>query len=70
MGHEFYLPLDRKISTLPDIFHNQTESTLEYLKQAYYSRNISPAILKILIKDRRSTYRDRINSNIKIIALK
>ena len=69
IGRELRFPLDISLTALPKLTDNRANSVVEYLRLTDKDRIFSTEILKILIEDRRTAHRDRINNNCNVVTL-
>ena len=69
IGRELRFPLDISLTALPKLTDNRANSVVEYLRLTDKDRIFSTEILKILIEDRRTAHRDRINNNRNVVTL-
>ena len=69
IGRELRFPLDISLTALPKLTDNQANSVVEYLRLTDKDRIFSTEILKILIENKRTTNRDRINNQRNVVTL-
>ena len=69
IGRELRFPLDISLASLPKLTDNQANSVLEYLRLTDKDKIFATEILKILVEDRRTAHRDRINNNWNIVTV-
>ena len=69
IGRELRFPIDINLSDLPKLVYNSDQAALDCLKLTDSSCHFSSLILKILIKDRRTSHAERIKNNRNIVVL-
>ena len=67
IGCEFRFPIDINLPVLPQLTHNNDQSTIDYLRLTDSNRRFSSSILKILIEGRRTIHAERVNNNKNIV---
>ena len=68
IGRELRFSIDIPSTTLPQLTTNQADSVVNYLRLTDSSKRFATEILKILIEDRRTVYRERINNQRNVIS--
>ena len=66
---ELRFPLDLRMASLPKLTEFQANSVIEYLRLTDKYRIFAMKVLKILIEDRRTTHRERINNKRNVVTL-
>ena len=69
IGRELPFPLDISLASTPKLHDNQANSVLEYLRLTDKDKIFATEILEILIEDRRTTHRKRINNKRNVVTL-
>ena len=60
IGRELRFEIDINLSALPQLTHNNTQSTIDYLRLTDSNRCCFSSILKLLIEDRRTTHAEEL----------
>ena len=60
IDHEFRVVIDINLSALPQLTHNNNQSTIDYLRLTDSNRRCFSSILKLLIEDRRTTHAEEL----------
>ena len=70
IGHEVWFQIDINLSAaLPQLIQNNAQSTIDYSRFTYSNYRFSSSILKLLIKNCRTTHAGRVNNNKKVVEL-
>ena len=69
IGRELRFPLDISLASTPKLHDNQANSVMEYLRLTDKDKIFATEILEILIEDRRTTHRKRINNKRNVVTL-
>ena len=69
IGRELHFPLDISMASLPKLAEFQTNSVIVYLRLIDKDRIFATQVLKILIEDRHTTHRERINNKRNVVTL-
>ena len=63
------LPLDISMASLPKLKEFQANSVIEYLRLTDKDKVFATEVLKMLVEDRRTTHRERINNKRNVVTL-
>ena len=69
IGRVINFPLDINLNAVPKLIQNNAQATLDYLNFTNSNRHFVSSILKIFIKDRRTSHAERINHSENLVLL-